>query len=76
MMEYTDLPESRWYQLEADDKRRARLNCIRHILDQIPYKDMIPEPIELDPRPIEDEYYHRPPRDSHIVVQDYYKDHE
>jgi len=74
MMEHTDIPEARWYQVEGDDKRRARLNCIRHLLDQVPYEDTTPPPIKLPPRPEDDTSYSRPPRDSHIVVKDYYKD--
>lgn len=76
MFEHTDIPEARWYQLEASDKRRARLNCIRHILSLIPYEDVTPEPIALPPRPPADEHYVRPPREGHIIIQDYYADHE
>ena len=43
--------EAPWYVVEADDKRRARLNCISHLLDTIPYEDVLPEPIELPARP-------------------------
>ena len=71
MVEHTDIPEARWYQIEADDKRRARLNCIRHILDQVPYKDVIPPVIKLPTRTAIKDYV-RPPRQSHIVVDDYY----
>ncbi len=74
MIEHTDIPESRWYQVEADDKRRARLNCIRHLLSLIEYEDVTPEPYKLPPRPPEDGNYVRPPRESHIVVPDYYTD--
>jgi len=50
MIEATDTPEAPWYVVPADDKRRARLNLIRHLLDSIPYKKVhtdlpkIPEP--------------------------------
>jgi len=71
MMEYTDIPEARWYQLESDDKRLVRLNCIRHMLETVPYKDFIPAPIELETRPPDDIHYTRPPRDRHLRV-DYY----
>lgn len=74
MFEYTDLPQARWYQIESDDKRRARLNCIHHLLEEISYKDVTPELIELPPRPPEDVHYKRPPREAHIVVEDYYAD--
>lgn len=72
MMEYTDIPEARWYQVDADDKRRAHLNCIRHLLDMFPYQDVMPEPVKLDHRPPADEAYVRPPRDSHFIIKDYY----
>ena len=55
MIEATHTPEAPWYVVPADDKRRARLNLIRHLLDSVPYKkvDMnLPEKIpELQPRP-------------------------
>jgi polyphosphate kinase 2 len=73
MMEYTDIPEARWYQIEADDKRRAHLNCIRHLLDMFPqYQKAIPEPVKLKPRPPADANYVRPPHDAHLIVRDYY----
>ncbi len=72
MLEHTDIPEARWYQVDSDNKARARLNCIRHILSLIPYEDAIPEPIELAPRPPADRNYVRSPRANHIVVPDYY----
>jgi polyphosphate kinase 2 len=72
MMEHTDIPEARWHQIDADDKRRARLNCIRHILSVIPYSQETPAPIKLSKRPPSDEQYTRPQRASHIIVPDYY----
>lgn len=72
MMQHTDIPEARWFQVESDDKRRARLNCIQHILNQVPYENVIPPPIELPPRPPDDDDYERPPRDRHMSVPDYY----
>ena len=47
MFAVTDIDEAPWYTIESDDKRAARLNCISHVLDQIPYKDALPGPIEL-----------------------------
>jgi polyphosphate kinase 2 len=76
MLEHTDIPEARWYQIESDDKARARLNCMQHLLSMIPYEDVVPKAIELPPRPPADEHYIRPPHDRHIVVQDYYADHK
>lgn len=72
MLEHTDTPEARWYQIDQDDKRRARLICMRHILDSIEYQDAIPEPIKLPARPPADQHYERPPRDTHIILADPY----
>src|SRR5918994_5062042 len=47
MFHYTDTKQSPWWVVEADDKRRARLNCIAHLLEQIPHQDLTPDPIEL-----------------------------
>lgn len=76
MMEHTDIPESPWWQIESDDKRRMRLNVMRHFLEQIPYEDAIPEPIELPPTPEIDEGYKRPRRPDSHMVPDYYADRE
>ncbi len=72
MMEYTDIPEARWYQIDADDKRRAHLNCMRHLLGLFPYQDALPEPINLKPRAEADERYVRPPREAHVLVPNWY----
>jgi len=68
MMTYTDLPQAPWFTVEADDKRRARLNCITHLLSQFAYEDMIPEPIELPERPEVPSDYVRPPRSNFRYV--------
>lgn len=47
---HTNIPEAPWYIVEATDKKRARLNCIHHLLDQIPYEDVPHEPITLPDR--------------------------
>ena len=60
MFDYTDIKQAPWYVVNADDKKKARLNCITHILSAIPYEDVTPEPIELPPREINDDYI-RPP---------------
>ena len=48
-----------WYEVPADNKKKARLNCIHHILSQIPYKEVKPVVIKLPERP--EEKYNRPP---------------
>jgi len=60
MFAHTDTKESPWFVVNANVKRHARLNCMSHLLSQIPYKDLTPEPVELDPLII-DEEYDRPP---------------
>ena len=45
------------------------MNCISHILNQIDYRDALPGPIELPPRPAQDDYQ-RPPKGQHIVIED------
>ncbi|MCB9449961.1 MAG: polyphosphate kinase 2 [Anaerolineaceae bacterium] len=72
MLEHTDIPEARWYQINSDDKRLARLICIRHLLEHISYKDVTPGAIKLPPRPPSDRHYVRPPLDKHIVLPDPY----
>ena len=71
MFHYTDTRQSPWYVVGADDKRRARLNCIRHLLEQIPYQDLTPEPIVLPPRR-DDSAYVRPPLSEQTFVPDRY----
>jgi polyphosphate kinase 2 len=71
MMEYTDMKLSPWYVVPSDDKKLARLNCIHHILSQIPYEDMLPPPIELPPREYQTGYV-RPPFDEQTFVPNRY----
>ncbi len=56
MLEATDTKHAPWYILRSDDKRRARLNCIRHILDQIPYKTAPREKVKLPKRSMKGAY--------------------
>lgn len=60
MFAFSDLPDSPWYVVDADDKYCARLNTIVHFLGKIPYGDLTPEPIELPPRQQGGDY-RRPP---------------
>jgi polyphosphate kinase 2 len=50
MFAHTNIPEAPWFTVEADDKRRARLNTISHLLSKVPYEDVIPPAIKLPPR--------------------------
>src|SRR3954454_7539405 len=70
MFQHTDIKQAPWYDVEADDKRRARLNCIAHILSMVPYQDATPPPLELPPRRPPDESYVRPPKSDQNFVPD------
>ena len=67
MFAYTDTKQSPWFVVEADDKRRARLNCICHLLSMIKYKDVPREPIVLTPL-VKDKSYVRPPMSEQTFV--------
>jgi len=71
MFKYTDIKQSPWWVVNSDDKKRARLNCIRHLLSLIPYEDLTPEPIVLPPRQKEIGYV-RPPITDQTFVPDFY----
>jgi hypothetical protein len=60
----------RWV-VAADDKKRARLNTIRHLLSVIPYEDIITPKIELPPRQTEDGYVRPPIFSQHFVPDEY-----
>jgi len=60
MFQYTDLQDSPWWVVQADDKRRARLNCLAHFLRSVPYEDLTPKPLDLPERQKDDGYV-RPP---------------
>jgi hypothetical protein len=67
MFRYTDIPQAPWYVVNSDDKKRARLNLITHLLSLIPYKDLTPAPIKL-PRRQRDQGYVRPPKSDQKFV--------
>ncbi len=71
MFAHTDIKQAPWYVVHADDKKRARLNCIHHLLSLIKYKDLTPPPLELPPRK-EDHSYVRPPITDQTFVPDVY----
>jgi polyphosphate kinase len=70
MFRRTDIPEAPWWVVEADDKRRARLNCISHLLSTIDYRDLTPPPPKLPPREQGD--YVRPSFDTQRFVPQVY----
>ncbi|MBQ9471179.1 MAG: polyphosphate kinase 2 [Bacteroidales bacterium] len=67
MLAHTDTKKSPWWVVRAYDKKRARLNCITKLLAQIPYKDLTPKPMKLEPRR-EDDSYVRPPMTEQSFV--------
>jgi polyphosphate kinase 2 len=67
MFAHTDTELSPWWVVQADDKRRARLNTITHLLASIPYEYEAPAPLALPPRQ-SDEGYERPPRETQRFV--------
>jgi polyphosphate kinase 2 len=69
MFRYTDIKQAPWYVVNADDKKRARLNMISHLLSLVPYEDLTPEPIMLPPRE-PDRGYVRPPMDEQTFIPD------
>ena len=71
MFAHTDIKQAPWYVVDADVKKLARLNCIRHLLSMIPYEDMTPEPIVL-PRRTDAGAYVRPPISDQTFVPSVY----
>ena len=66
MFAVTDTKRSPWWVVDAEDKRRARLNCISHLLSLVPYEDVIPKRVELPPR-LRDDYVRPPVQDQTFV---------
>jgi polyphosphate kinase len=67
----TDIKQAPWYVVRSDDKKRARLNVIHHLLTLIPYEDLTPEPIQLPPRQPDDGYVRPPITDQTFVPEVY-----
>ncbi|MCM2680166.1 polyphosphate kinase 2 [Echinimonas agarilytica] len=70
MFKYTDTKQSPWYVVESDDKRRLRLNCISHFIQQVPYQPIAQESISLPE--IDKTGYVRSPRTEQTFVPDKY----
>ncbi|MBT3378346.1 MAG: polyphosphate kinase 2 [Lentisphaerae bacterium] len=69
MFAHTDIKQAPWYVVEADSKRRARINCISHLLDLVPYQDLTPPPIKLPPRQRNTGYVRPPISDQTFVPE-------
>jgi polyphosphate kinase 2 len=71
MLERTHIPEAPWWVVQAVDKKRARLNCIAHLLEQVPYHEVAHAPIELPERTRHPDY-HRQPVPAQMIVPERY----
>jgi polyphosphate kinase 2 len=71
MLERTHIPEAPWWVVEADDKKKARLNCIHHFLTLIPYTEVVREPMTL-PERVHNPDYSREPVPDDMYVPDVY----
>ena len=71
MLERTHTPEAPWRIVQAVDKKKARLNCIHHLLSQVPYKEVVREPIVLPERVHHEDYSRKPVPEEMFVPQVY-----
>jgi polyphosphate kinase 2 len=71
MFAITDTKQCPWYVVNAENKKTARLNVIRHLLSLIPYKDLTPEPLTLPP--LEKSKYVRPPMHEQNFIPEVYR---
>ena len=71
MFNYTDIKQAPWYVVNADDKKRARLNTISHLLSLINYEDLTPKPIKLEPRKKKKGYVRPPITDQTFIPEVY-----
>ena len=73
MLVHTDIEHARWYVVNSDNKKRAHLNCIAHLLSLLPYKDVAPKKMELPKRKPELRAgYERPPLETQNFVPEIY----
>ncbi len=56
MFDRTNIPEAPWWIVEGNDKKRARLNCIDHLLDQVPYREVLHDDVDLPDRVFNPDY--------------------
>ncbi len=71
MLERTHIPEAPWWVVEAVDKKRARLNCMAHLLTRVPYEE-VPHEKPILPKRVHNPEYHRMPTPPEIIVPDHY----
>ena len=71
MLERSSIAEAPWWVVQAVDKKRARLNCIAHLLAQVPYQPVEQPEVTLPPRVYHPDYERQPTPDSMIVPELY-----
>jgi polyphosphate kinase 2 len=71
MLEHTHIPEAPWHVVQAVDKKKARLNCIAHLLEQLPYQEGEHPPVVLPAR-VRNPDYHRTPVPAEMYVPERY----
>jgi len=71
MFAYTDIKQAPWYVVNAENKKKARLNVIQHLLNLIPYEDLTPKPLKLPP--LDKSKYIRPPMHDQTFVPEVYR---
>jgi polyphosphate kinase 2 len=71
MFAHTDIKQAPWWVVRSDNKKRARLNVISHLLSMVPYEDLTPEPMVLPPRQ-KDTGYVRPPMEDQTFIPEPY----
>jgi polyphosphate kinase len=71
MIERTHIPEAPWWVVQAVDKKKARLNCIHHLLQQMPYEETEHPPVQLPQRVRHDDYARQPVREEIVVPEVY-----
>jgi polyphosphate kinase 2 len=70
MLAATDVPRSPWYIVRSDDKKRARLNCITHLLSRLPYEEVPHKPVKLPKRDTKGEYdYNAPMAGRNYIIE-------
>ncbi|NNE74250.1 MAG: polyphosphate kinase 2 [Acidimicrobiales bacterium] len=72
MFAHTDTPISPWWVVDADDKKKARLNCIRHLLDTVDYPE--PKTTKRELPPVQEREYTRPAHSDQHLITDHYAD--
>ncbi|MFK5857542.1 MAG: polyphosphate kinase 2 [Bacteroidota bacterium] len=72
MFDYTDTKIAPWYDVPADDKKKARLNTIHHLLSKVDYKEIPYSKVRLEPREVDNSYVRRPLAENNNFIKDYY----